>query len=206
MKLLTKYIYIILKMKIKTLSEIVVSSQFSNEICNAKCLEAILQESNVTETEIEPECILKLKKVISNLCLQVNKKWKESYRNKYTYESRNTTWLDKDVKYELIKRKTLPKRKLSYEGDTALASSSSNPGRPIGSTTKEFCELGRIQQWRKSTKLASEHDPQELISATVKKLKKTDSDLPYILKMSPSKWKKFREGEFLYFLLFFIYN
>ena len=65
-------------MKIKTLTEILVSSQFSNEICNAKCLEAILQESNVTETEIEPECILKLKKVISNLCFKVNKKWKDS--------------------------------------------------------------------------------------------------------------------------------
>ena len=84
-------------MKIKTLSEIIINLKFSYELCENKCLEAILQEANVSENDIEPECILTIKKIVQNLCKQVNKKWKESYRNKYTYEARNTTWLDTEA-------------------------------------------------------------------------------------------------------------
>ena len=170
-------------MKIRTLSEIIINLKFSNEICENKSLEAILQEANVSETDIEPECILTIKKIVNNLCKKVNKKWQESYRNKYTYEARNTTWLDKDIQYELIKCKA--KRKLIYD----------QPGRPIGSSSKKFSDLERTQKWRKTKVLASEHDKDELISATVSKLKESKSELQYISKMSPSEWKKIKEAE-----------
>ena len=126
------------------------------------------------------------KKIVQNLCKQVNKKWKESYRNKYTYEARNTTWLDRDLQYELTKCKA--KRKLIYDQP-------GQPGRPSGSSSKSFSDLERTQKWCKTKVLASEHDKEVLISATVSKLKESKSELQYILKMSPNKWKKIKEAE-----------
>ena len=185
------------KMKTKTLSDIIIDNKKSTEkVCINKCIEAILEESNLSESDVESESIEKLKQLLHFTYIKIIKKLNESYRNKLTYETRNVSFLNSEFKYELKQFKS--KRKLSFES----SESSSSAGRPPGSSSKTFSELGRTQKWRKTSELASKHEFPELISASVKTIK--DHDLRYILKMSPRKWKRIREGNISIILYIYI--
>ena len=124
-------------MKRKTLSDIIVSSSKSKEktLVIDDLVEAICAECEIPVSHVESASLDDLKKKLNFLYIKITKKWNDPHRVKSVYERTNEAFLNIDFKYDL--HKTTTKRKLSYV-DTEVAPNFSTPGRPMGSSSKEY--------------------------------------------------------------------
>ena len=153
-----------------------------------KMFDLLLTSQNITLENFSEECALKLKEELTKFQYNVKSKLKICGSSKSYFYKKFKDWIN--AEYILNEDfKTAIKRRLVFSDEK------NTPGRPEGSSTKGFSDLGRQQKWRKTRVLTDTYSTDALLAATTRKIKPQSTDLYHILKLTPSKWKQLTEAQ-----------